>query len=83
MVKGRAWSLAIENARAPVPQARGRGYTRRAYCYFAQKVVEGPAQETALHALRSASPEDYHSAQEPSKFKYESEGSEGSGTGST
>ena len=29
-VKGKAWTLAIENAKVPVPQARGRGYTRRA-----------------------------------------------------
>ena len=33
--------------------------------------------------MRPATPEDYHSAQEPSEFKYESEGSEGPGTDST
>ena len=33
--------------------------------------------------MRPANPEDYHSTQEPSKFKYESEGSEGPSTDST
>ena len=33
--------------------------------------------------MRPATPEDYHSAREPSKFEYESEGSEGPGTDST
>ena len=33
--------------------------------------------------MRPATPEDYHSTQEPSKFKYESEGSEGPSTDST
>ena len=35
-----------------------------------------------LNAARPATPEDYHSAREPSKFEYESEGSEGTGTDS-
>ena len=82
-VEGRARNLAIENAKAPVPQARGQGYTRRADRYFAQKVVEAPALEPTLHALRPASPEDYHSAWEPSEADYESEESEGSGMDST
>ena len=29
-IEGRAQNLAIENAKAPVPQARGQGHTRRA-----------------------------------------------------
>ena len=82
-VEGRARSLAIENAKTPVPQVRGQGYTRRADRYFAQKVVGGPAQEPTLHALKPACLEDYHSAQEPSEFEYESEGLEGSSTDST
>ena len=36
-----------------------------------------------LNAVRPATPEDYHSAREPSEFEYESEGSEGTGTDST
>ena len=61
-MEGRAWNLAIENAKSPVPQARGQGYTKRANCYFAQKAVGAPALEPTLHALRPASPEDYHFA---------------------
>ena len=82
-IEGRAWMLAIENAKSLVPQTRGRGYTRRADQYFAQKMVGALAPEQpALHALRPISPEDYYSAREPSEFEYESEGSEGSGTDS-
>ena len=33
--------------------------------------------EPTLNAVRPATPEDYHSAREPSEFEYESEGSEG------
>ena len=51
--------------------------------YFAQKMIRGPAQEPALHALMPASPEDYHSACEPLEFEYECEGSEESDTDST
>ena len=51
--------------------------------YFAQKAVRGLAQEPTLHVLRPATLEDYHSTWEPSKFEYESEGLEGSGTDST
>ena len=80
-IKGRARTLAIENTKTPVPQARGQGYTRSHY--FAQKMVGAPPPEPALHTLRPTSPEDYHCAREPSEFKYESEGSEGSGTDST
>ena len=77
-VEGRARNLAIENAKALVHQATGWGYTRRADQYFAQKTVGVPAPEPTLHALRLASPEDYHSAQEPSEADYESKESEGS-----
>ena len=62
---------------------RGRAYTRRADWYLAQKVARGPALEPSLHPLRPATPEDYHSAQEPSEFEDRSEESEGSGTNST
>ena len=48
-----------------------------------QKAVRAPALEPTLNAMRLATPEDYHSAQEPSEFEYESEGSEGPGTDST
>ena len=82
-VEGKARSLAIENTKTPIPQGRGRGYMRRADCYFAQKAVRGLAQEPTLHVLRPATLEDYRSTWEPSKFEYESEGSEGSGTDST
>ena len=33
-VKGRAWNLAIKNAKLPAPQPRGQGYMRRADQYF-------------------------------------------------
>ena len=59
-IKGRAQTLAIENTKTLVPQARGQGYTRRANHYFAQKMVGAPAPEPALHTLRPVSPEDYH-----------------------
>ena len=62
---------------------KGPGYMRRADHYFAQKAVGGLAQGPTLHTLRPATPENYHSAREPSEFEYESEGSEGSGTDST
>ena len=82
-MEGKAQSLALENAKTLTPQGRGQGYTRRANRYLAQKVAGGLALEPTLHTLRPATPEDYHSAQEPSEFEYESEGSEGSGTDST
>ena len=82
-MEGKAWTLAFENAKAPVPQARGQGYTRRADRYFVQKAVGTPTPEPTLHALRPASLEDYHSAWELSEAEYESEESEGSGTDST
>ena len=69
-IEGRARNLAIENAKVLVPQARGQGYTRRADRHFAQKAVRAPAPEPTLHALRLASPEDYHSAREPSEADY-------------
>ena len=79
----RLCALAIEKTETPAPQPRGLGYTIIADYYFAQKMVGAPALEPTLHALRPASPEDYHSAREPSEFEYESEGSEGSDTDST
>ena len=39
--------------------------------------------ELTLNAMRPVTPEDYHSAREPSKFEYESEGLEGPSTDST
>ena len=82
-VEGRAWTLALESSRPVSPQGRGRGYTRRADCYYAQKAVGAPATEPTLNAMRPATLEDYYSAREPSEFEYESEGSEGPGTDST
>ena len=38
-VEGRAWTLALEDPRPVSPQGRGRGYTQRADCYYAQKAV--------------------------------------------
>ena len=43
-------------------------------------MVGAPAPEPTLNALRLGTPEDYHSAREPSEFEYESEGSEGPST---
>ena len=82
-VEDKAWMLALENAKTLTPMGRSQAYTRRADHYLAQKVAGGPALEPSLHPLRPATPEDYHSAQEPSEFKDGSEGSEGSGTNST
>ena len=82
-VEDKAWMLALENAKTPTPMGRGQAYTRRADHYLVQKVAGGLALEPSLHPLRPATPEDYHSAQEPSEFKDGSEGSEGSGTNST
>ena len=81
-VENRAKSLALDTSRLVSPQGQVRGYTRRANCYYAQKAVGAPALELTLSAVRPATPEDYHSAQEPSEFEYESEGSEGTGTDS-
>ena len=82
-VQNRAKSLALDTPRPVSPQGRGRGYTRRANRYYAQKTVGALALEPTLNAARPATPEDYHSAREPSEFEYESEGSEGTGTDST
>ena len=82
-MEGKARMLALENAKTPTPMGRGQAYTRRADRYLAQKVAGSPALEPSLHPLRSATPEDYHSAREPSEFEYGSEESEGSGTDST
>ena len=82
-VEGQAWTLALEGPRPVSPQGRGQGYTWRADRYYTQKVVGAPALEPTLNAMRPATPEDYHSAREPSQFEYESEGSVGPGTDST
>ena len=81
-VEGQAQTLALESPRPVSPQGRGRGYTRRADHYCVQKVVGAPAMEPTLNAMRPVTLEDYHSTWEPSKFEYESEGSEGPGTDS-
>ena len=82
-VEGRAQTFALEGPRLVSPQGSRRGYTWRADRYYVQKAVRAPASELTLNAMRLATPEDYHSAQEPSKFEYESEGLEGPGTDST
>ena len=82
-VEGKARMFTLENAKTPTPMGRGQAYTRRADWYLAQKVTRNPALEPSLHPLRPATPEDYHSAQEPSEFEDRSEESEGSGTDST
>ena len=82
-VENRAKSLALDTSRPVSPQGRGRGYTRRADRYYAQKAVGDPALEPTLNAARPATLEDYHSAREPSELEYKSEGSEGTGTDST
>ena len=57
---------------------------RRADHYYTQKAVGALSLslELTLNALRLATLEDYHSAQEPSEFEYESKGWEGPGTDS-
>ena len=82
-VEGKAQMFALKNAKTPTPMGRDWAYTRRADWYLAQKVARSPALGPSLHPLRSATPEDYHSAQEPSEFEDGSEESEGSGTDST
>ena len=82
-VENQAKSLALDTSRPVSPQGQGRGYTWRADRYYAQKAVGAPVLELTLNAARPATPEDYHSAREPSEFKYESEGSEGTGMDST
>ena len=82
-VENRVKSLALDTSRPVSPQGWGQGYTQRADCYYAQKAVGAPALELMLNAARPATPEDYHSAWEPSEFEYKSEGSEGTGTDST
>ena len=82
-MEGKARSLALENTKSPTPMGRGRAYTRRADRYLVQKVAGSLALEPSLHPLRPATPEDYHSAREPSEFDDGSEELEGSGTDST
>ena len=82
-VENRANSLALDTSTSVSPQGQGQGYTQRADRYYAQKAVGAPVLELTLNAARPATPEDYHSAREPSEFKYKSEGSEGTGTDST
>ena len=81
-VEGWARTLALESPRLLSPQGRGRGYTQRVNHYYVQKAVRTLAMELTLNVMRLETPEDYHSAREPSEFKYESEGSEGPGTDS-
>ena len=61
-MEGKAWTLALKNAKTPTPMGRGRAYTRRADWYLAQKVAGSLALEPSLHPLRPATLEDYHSA---------------------
>ena len=60
--KGILWAVAIDKNKPPVPQSRGWGYTYQADHYFAQKFARAAAPEPTLHAIRPASPENYHSA---------------------
>ena len=80
-VEGKARSLAIENAKTPTPQ--GIFLLGELTITWHRGWVGGLALEPTLHVLRPATPEDYHSAREPSEFKYGSQGLEGSGTDST
>ena len=82
-VENRVKSLALDTSRPVSPQGWGRGYTWRAKRYYAQKAVGALVLEPTLNAARPGTLEDYHSVREPSEFKYESEGSEGTGTDST
>ena len=82
-VEGKVQSLALENAKTLTPQGRGRATLGEPTGIWHRRWLGGLALEPTLHTLRPATPEDYHSAQEPSEFEYESEGLEGSGTDST
>ena len=82
-MEGKVQTLGLENAKTLTPMGRGQAYTRRADWYLAQKAAGNLALEPSLHPLRSATPEDYHSAWKPSEFEDGSEESEGSGTDST
>ena len=61
------------------PVGRGRGMIRRADKYLAQQHrrepewVPGLAPALPVFPDRAATPDDYHSAQEPSKFEYDTE----------
>ena len=82
-MEGQAQTLALQSPRPVSSQGRGQGYTQRANCYYVQKAVGTLALEPTLNTMRPVTPEDYHSAQEPSKFEYESEGLEGHSMDST
>ena len=65
--------------RALNPVGRGRGMICRADKYLTQQHgrdserVPGPVPALPVFPDRAATPEDYHSAQEPSEFEYNSE----------
>ena len=65
--------------RASNPAGRGRGMICQADKYLAQQhgrepeQVPGPAPALPIFPDRAAMPDDYHSAQEPSEFKYDTE----------
>ena len=57
------------------PKGRGRGAVRRSDKSQAKKLLKQQQQQPALPvmAARPGSPDDYHSAREPSDFEYESD----------
>ena len=57
------------------PKGRGRGVTCRSDQSQARKLLKQRQQQPALPVMAAwpASPDDYHSAREPSDFKYESD----------
>ena len=57
------------------PKGRGRGMIHRSDKSQAKKLLKQQQQQPALPvmAARPASPDDYHSAREPSDFEYESD----------
>ena len=57
---------------AQEPQPKGRGMTRRADKYHAQKIATEPLPDFPVMSARPRSPDDFHSAREPSEFEYES-----------
>ena len=55
-VEGQAGTEALESPRPMSPQGRGRGYTRRADRYYAQKAVGALAVELTLNTMRLVTP---------------------------
>ena len=61
------------------PVGRGRGMMRRADKFYAQKHgkepgrIPGPAPTLPVYPDRGGTPDDYHSAWEPSEFEYDTE----------